>query len=621
MSYIAEDLAKKQKEISVAEFFERNRHMLGFDSPTRSLFTCVKEGVDNSLDACEEASILPDITIALKKESSDEYTVEISDNGPGIVKAQIGSVFGKLLYGSRFHSIKQSRGQQGIGISACVLYAQLSTGRPTEIATKIGEGMPAYHCRVMINTQKNRPILTNEALLHWDKSSGTHTKMRIKGRYVREKRQSIYEYLKSTSVVNPHARIVLNESDGVTTIFERATHRLPLKTVEIKPHPHGIEVGTLIKMLKSTDSIKLISFLVNEFCRIGYRTAREICSSRAKLDENAKPNRLNNDEIRSLHESLKNTKVSAPPSECLSPITETLLKKGVKKEIDVDFIAVSSREPKVYSGHPFLVESSIAYLKKSNEGTRIMRFANKVPLLYQQGDCAITHAIESIDWRRYGLGQKGGKGVPEGPVVFLLHVASTSVPFTSESKEAIADIPGIVDEVKGSLRECARKLQTHIKKKEKYEKMKEKEEIIKEILPQIAEKCSRFLSRPMMNLDLIMAKIMDVVVIKNEISYSNNIYNVRIGITNYTKRGKDFTLYSLIPKESRVVEQKPKGSVSDGSVKLISWKIPRIKRNGSCAIEYKLSNLEKGDYEEAELYIKNIDAQLIDGASAYEEVL
>ncbi|MBA3044310.1 DNA topoisomerase VI subunit B, partial [archaeon] len=208
---IAEELAKKQKEISVAEFFERNKQILGFDSLTRAMLTSVKEGVDNALDACEEADILPDIFIEIKKveKTRDEYTIVIEDNGPGIVKDQIPPIFGKLLYGSRFHAIRQSRGQQGIGISAVVMYAQLTTGRPTKITSKISEERPAYQADLTIDTKKNKPEILREDTLHWDKKSGTKIELIIQGRYVKEKRQSVFEYLRSTAIVNPHARIIL----------------------------------------------------------------------------------------------------------------------------------------------------------------------------------------------------------------------------------------------------------------------------------------------------------------------------------------------------------------------------------------------------------------------------
>jgi len=111
----ARSMAARQRDISVSEFFTKNRHLLGFDNPQKALLTAVKEAVDNSLDACEEAGILPDLEVEIAEVSENRYRVAVQDNGPGIVQQQVPKIFGKLLYGSKFHRLKQQRGQQGIG--------------------------------------------------------------------------------------------------------------------------------------------------------------------------------------------------------------------------------------------------------------------------------------------------------------------------------------------------------------------------------------------------------------------------------------------------------------------------------------------------------------------------
>ncbi|HEX17120.1 MAG TPA: DNA topoisomerase VI subunit B, partial [Thermoplasmatales archaeon] len=254
---IAYELARKQKEISVAEFFERNKHILGFGNPTRAIVTAVKEAVDNSLDACEDAGILPDIIVEIKEgDREGEYTIIVEDNGPGIVEKQIPPIFGKLLYGSRFHSIRQSRGQQGIGISAVVLYGQLSTGKHAKIMSKIGENEPAYLYEIAIDTHKNAPEIIRREIVSWEKPHGTRVEISILGDFSRGRR-FLYEYLQNTSIVNPHARIVFIEPNGEKHIFDRVTEELPKPTVELKkPHPHGIEMGTLLKLLRSTKAKK-----------------------------------------------------------------------------------------------------------------------------------------------------------------------------------------------------------------------------------------------------------------------------------------------------------------------------------------------------------------------------
>ena len=617
---IAEELAKKQKEISVAEFFERNKQILGFDSLTRAVLTSVKEGVDNALDACEEAYILPDIFVSIQKieKTRDEYTIVIEDNGPGIVKDQIPPIFGKLLYGSRFYAIRQSRGQQGIGISAVVMYAQLTTGRPTKITSKISEDRPAYQADLTIDTKKNKPEILREDTFHWDKKSGTKIELIIQGRYVREKRQSVFEYLRSTAIVNPHARITLIEPDNTKTVFERATEKMPKPTVEIKPHPEGTELGTILKMGRATESYKILSFLVNEFSRVTTEKAREICA-RANVDEDMRPQDVNREQANRLLNAFKLVKIMTPPTDCLSPIGETLVKKGLKKEMKADFIVTSTRPPSVFSGNPFQVEAGIVYggeLPK-DQNIQIMRFGNRVPLLYQQGGCVITHAIENIDWRRYGLEQRGGTGIPVGPAIVSVHVASTKIPFTSESKEAIADISEIQTEIQLVMRECARKMLSHLRKQQKLAKMKEKEEIIRKVLPLIAEKSADVLNKPVPPIAQVIAKIMNSVIIEDSIGYDekNKTHIIKIEITNYTPHAKKFLLKAVVPSDAKIQNINPKPESTDH---VITWDMKGIPSTEKRALEFEILGLDKDDYDENELYVDGIDPELLSGAEAWD---
>lgn len=483
---IAAELAKKQRSISVAEFFEKNRQILGFESPTRSLITCVKEAVDNSLDACEEAGILPDIWVEIKKVDEKNYRVVVEDNGPGIVRAQIPMVFGKLLYGSRFHTIKQSRGQQGLGISAAVLYSQVTSGKPARVISKISTGEPAYYFELLINTQTNEPEVMVEKVIEWYQT-GTRIELEMEGAYIRGKK-SVQEYLRATSIVNPHARIRLIEPDGNELSFERLTDEKPKESIEIKPHPHGIDIGTLMKILQRSENRKLGTFLINEFKSVGQFTARNICRE-AELDANKVPNDVTLEEAKRLINAFKKVKISAPSLDCLSPIGEALIYKSLERGFKPDFIATAARNASVYAGNPFIVEAGIAYGGNipTDGRVEILRFANRVPLLYQQGACAITHAIEKINWKHYTLEQANGTGIPSGPAVVLVHVASTKVAFTSESKDAIADIPEILEEVELAVREVARKLSFFLSRKRKMVEANKKKNIFLAYNPIVAE--------------------------------------------------------------------------------------------------------------------------------------
>ncbi|MBS3773378.1 MAG: DNA topoisomerase VI subunit B [Candidatus Thermoplasmatota archaeon] len=620
MRSIAEGLAKKQKEISVAEFFERNKQILGFDTSTRALITSVKEAVDNALDGCEEAGILPDIFVRIDDLGDDEYRLVVEDNGPGIVKKQIPHVFARLLYGSRFHALKQSRGQQGIGISAAVLYGQLTTGQPAVVISKVGEGYPAHRRQLMIDTKKNRPDIVEDDMVHWEKPSGTRIELCIKGRYIRNTKHSIYEYLRSTAIVNPHARITLVEPDGEKTVFERATETLPEQPKEIKPHPYGIELGTFMKMAKDTDARKLTSFLQKEFSSVSHQKAKKILEE-AEVDASLTPQRLTLERAKRIVKAFSQVKLMAPATDCLSPIGELLIKRGLRKEMETlspEFIATDKRSPSVFSGIPFLVETGVVYGGDlpADERVELLRFANRVPLLYQEGDCVITQAVKDTNWRRYGLQQKGGSGMPRGPAIILVHVSSVNIPFTSESKEAIANLEEIQKEVKLSLQQCGRRMRSHLSKQKKKEKAKTKFMLISKILPKIAEKAAETVGRPAPSIDDVIIKIMDIVWVDDHIGYENGVTTVDIDVTNYKAKAQSFALYAAVPDGGLIAGASPQPA--EQAERYIRWDIDGLPPAEKMSLSLQLSELEKGDLDETELYVDGINPVNVIGVEKWE---
>jgi DNA topoisomerase VI subunit B len=481
----AEDLAGGQREISVAEFFEKNRHLLGFDNPAKALLTVVREAVDNSLDAAEEARILPEIEVKIKQISEDRFFVAVQDNGPGIMKEQIGRIFGKLLYGSKFGKGKQSRGQQGIGISSAVLYSQLTSGKPAIIYSRTSEKKPVHVFHLRIDTVKNEPqIIKEETEQDRIKEHGIRIEMELEGKYI-QMQQSVEEYLKQTAIVNPFATINYSGPEGIKLRFTRTTDKLPVQPVGIKPHPHGVEIGVLERMLKLTSSRNLSGFLQNEFCRVGPGTAKEICKN-ANLDTDLKPKEMHHEQIEKLWKSIQNTQLMKPPLDCLSPITAPLLESSLKKEFKLDFVASVTRPATVYRGNPFQIECCIGYggELKSDTPAKIMRFANRVPLMYQASACAMTKALSKVDWRHYKIDQQGG--MPLGPIVVLVHICSAWVPYTSEGKEAIASYPDIIKEVKLAVQDCARKLGYYLSGRRRLLEQKERQNLFEKYIPEAA---------------------------------------------------------------------------------------------------------------------------------------
>jgi DNA topoisomerase-6 subunit B len=494
----AEEMAQRQREISVSEFFAKNRHLLGFDSPAKSLLTAIKEAVDNSLDACEEAGILPTISVELVEVAPEKFRVAVEDNGPGIVKAQVPKIFGKLLYGSKFHRLRQSRGQQGIGISAAVMYGQLTTGKAACITSRPGEEAPASYCELVIDTRSNRPEVSREkASVDWRPGSGTRIEIELSGIY-KKGRHSVDAYLQQTAIANPHAEISYKAPKGDDwVIYQRQAPTLPKTPVESKPHPHGVELGFLLQKLRDTEAGALGDVLLVDFSRLNERAVLDVCA-KAKLPPNAKPRKLSVEEVERLYAVLQEAKLPPPPTNCLSPIGEDLIRKGLESGVEgAEFYTAVTRPPAIYRGTPFQVEVGMAYGGKlpADEPCDLYRFANRVPLLYQQAACSVSKSVISAGWRAYGLSQPKG-ALPVGPLVLVVHIASVWVPFTSESKEAIAHYPEILREVRLAVQEAGRALGSHIRRLKRFSAEHKKRSYIDKYIPRIGEALREILGLP-----------------------------------------------------------------------------------------------------------------------------
>ena len=517
----AAEMGARQREISVSEFFTKNRHLLGFDNPRKALLTCVKEAVDNALDACEEAGILPEVVVKLEvaangtppppPSQANRFRITVIDYGPGIVRQQIPKIFAKLLYGSKFHRLRMSRGQQGIGISAAGMYAQLTTGKPVQIISRTGERTPAHYFEVQIDTKKNEPRIFENKRIDWENHRGTQVTLEIEGRY-QKGRASVEEYLEQTAIANPHVKLVYHTPEGETREYPRTLHELPPQPREIKPHPYGIEFGMLLKMLHDTKSHSLAGFLASDFSRVSSNLAQEICKA-AKISPNARPRDIHGEGAETLYKVLQSTKIMAPPSNCISPIGEKAILHGLYKQIKGDFYTAVTRPPAVYRGNPFIIEAGLAYGKgpeqpeenargaamplaegeqpnDDSELARVIRYANRVPLLYQQSACATFKAVLDTTWRNYGVAQSKG-ALPAGPMVIFVHMASVWVPFTSESKEAIADYDEIRKEIKLALQECGRRLGVFLRRRERAKSEFRRRNIFELYIEEVVEACNR----------------------------------------------------------------------------------------------------------------------------------
>ncbi len=441
------------REHSIAEFFKKNRHMLGFSGKVRSLTTIVHEYVTNSLDACDEAGILPNITVELEELEKDKYRVVVKDNGPGIPEQYLGKALGKMLAGTKFHRFIQQRGQQGIGAAGCTMYAQLTTGKGVHVISSYNGRVVS--CDIRIDFKTNKPIVENKVV----KESNFHGLI-VEGYFGEVKydrgQYGVYEYLRRTAIANPHATITL-KANGETYVFRRSVEEIPKKPKEVRPHPLGLRPHDLLDYAKATKQKTLENMFFKEFSRVSQAKIKEL---KQFVDLSKNPKELTWEEAEEIVKAIHKIKWMAPPLEGVIPIGREQIEKSLLNILKPEFLAVVERRPKIYRGGiPFIVEAAIAYGGEINN-SMIMRFANRAPLLFDNSACAITEVVKGMDWRRYNLNK-----FEEEKVVVLVNISSVHIPYISAGKTAIANEEEVVAEIKNALQEAGRIIKGSISKK------------------------------------------------------------------------------------------------------------------------------------------------------------
>jgi DNA topoisomerase-6 subunit B len=393
------------------------------------------------------------------------------------------------------------------------MYGLLTTGKPIVITTRTGKGKPAHHFELVIDTRSNEPRVKRDEVVPWDKPHGTRVEIELEGAW-RGGQHSVEAYVRQISLANPHAEIQFvppkPDERGEVHVYPRVAKELPPETAEIKPHPYGVELGVLMQMFRDTASRNLRGCLAGDFSRVSTRIAEEICQ-RAKVAPSRRPSEITREEAEQLHRAIQATKIMAPPTDCIAPIGEELIERALRAEVKADFYAAVTRRPAVYRGNPFLVEAGLAYggALPAEEPITLYRFANRVPLQYQQGACAITKATTSTEWKSYQLQQPRG-ALPVGPMLLMVHIASVWVPFTSESKEAIAHYPEIVKEIRLGLQECGRQVASHIRKRRREADEAKKRAYIDKYIPQVAIGLQEILGLADAQRDRVVEDLMDV---------------------------------------------------------------------------------------------------------------
>jgi len=473
------------EEISAADFFYRNRDIAGFTNPSRAIFAAVRELVENSLDAAESLKIPPDVYVRLsyEGEASPEtqiYRLRVEDNGIGIPPRHIPSAFGQVLFGSKY-KLKQQRGTFGLGGKMAILYGQITTHQPAYI-TSSTEMSKIYMYKLMIDIQRNRPlILDRKVLINKEQWRGTIVEFSLEGDYFRAM-PKLLDYFKQTAMVNPYANLTFVDPKGRLYRFTRVTKDMPVPPRETKPHPYGVDVELLQRLIQITPYKNMLEFLKNHFHRVGEITAQKFLEF-STLSPSKNPKKLTHEEIVRLMHMLKKYKDFLPPdASCLSPLGEDLLKAGILKELKPEFVVVHQRKPATYAGHPFIVEVGLAYggeiPKRGN--FIVYRFANRIPLLYDEASDVSVRVITAMNWRRYRVN-------PDMPIAILVHICSTKVPYKTVGKEFIADRPEIRREIANGLREVARQIQHFMSKREHVDRERRRLGVFSKYLPKIAQ--------------------------------------------------------------------------------------------------------------------------------------
>ena len=585
-------IKEKFNQISPSEFFYSNRDLAGFSNPTRSLYTAVREFVENALDACDQKGILPDVHLIIKAVDPDKpdpkpYILTVKDNGPGIDAEHIPLAFGTVLYGSKF-GLKQARGMFGLGATMAILYGQITTNKPVTVKSS-ADGKIQNQFEILLDIQKNKPVIVKHTTKEITKK-GLSVSICLEGDYSKAGNK-IRDYVYETSLITPYASITFDDPKGQKFSHPRFVKEIPPPPTIIRPHPHGIDVerirrmivesqfeiptiddamiekvrkdlGLSVKKLSFTSIMEkakkkwknlprqvrvvialmsflkmdfeklnkikiedidmpnkklfywdfgdsqsksvdmdpesqyykqltntvqgepLTTFLTKRFQRVGPTTAVKFAAF-AKLKPEKRMGTLTNQELVNLSDALQKFEdFMAPDSSCLAPLGAEPLEKGIKKFFNPDFVAVVQRPASAYSGFPFIIEMGIAYggdIKSG--GPHVYRYANRIPLLYDEGSDVVIKVVNDTDWGRYKV-----KGEP--PFIIVSHICSTRIPYKTAGKENVADRQEIERELRLALQFLSRKLSSFMSKRGQAEMAKKRANLYAKYIPMIAEFCT-----------------------------------------------------------------------------------------------------------------------------------
>lgn len=483
---------------STAEYFAKNLQQVGFSSPIKAVLTTLKEAVDNSLDACESNEILPDLEIEIVKvgtgstKNTDLIKIVVEDNGPGIEADDLAKVFGEYLASSKFGRGQCSRGQQGIGISAATTWAQMTNAKGVQVISKTKNMRKAISAQVDVDIKTNTGVLKNKEMIDWkNKSNGVRVEFLIDGRIQLNGDGGLLTYIEGTALLNPHVtmKYKLADMDWVTT--ERVSTQSPEIPEATLPHPHTFKLGEFITHATLYGKISLSKFLKTGFSRISDQSIKDFIKAGMPKNLVEKPiTSLSEEEFKKVFQAIQATTLMAPSTKSVLTVGEEALSKSINRLGKVDFFSVMTRKPTICDFKPVVVEVALArFIDRgdNDQPVQLLRFANRVPLQFDKSGCAITWAIESVNWKAYGLAQPKDS-LPLGSYVFAVSVVSPFIKFKNASKETIDASEELVEEIRRALMQAGQKLSRHIKHEMKEADLERKLAHIEQFGPILVEK-------------------------------------------------------------------------------------------------------------------------------------
>ncbi len=483
---------------STAEYFAKNLQQVGFSSPLKAVLTTLKEAVDNSLDACEQAGILPDLLIEVIKvgtgstKNTDLIKIIVEDNGPGIDQDDLSKVFGEYLASSKFGRGQCSRGQQGIGISAATTWAQMTNARGVVVTSKTKKMRKAVSAQVDVDIKSNIGILKNREAIEWDREHGTRVEFVMDGRIQLNGDGGLLTYIEGTVLVNPHLTMTykLNDADFIT--INRVSSDVPEVPEATLPHPHTFKLGEFITHATLYGKIPLSKFLKTAFSRISDQSISDFVKvglPKSLVEKSITS--LSEEDFKKVFTAVQNTELMAPSTRSVLTVGEDALSKSITRLGEIDFFAVVTRKPRICDFKPVVVEVALARFKNRNQEAdspvQLLRFANRVPLQFDKSGCAITWAIESVNWKSYGL-QQPKDSLPIGQYVFAVSIVSPFIKFKNASKETIDASEELVAEIRLALIQAGQKLSRHIRHEQKEADLERKLAHIEQFGPILVEK-------------------------------------------------------------------------------------------------------------------------------------